>query len=237
MKVLTKVAFEEIDECLCGKHVFKYHNTSTNTFVLKCGNTKEDFDLKTKKMVPSKKPYCGMHCVYYAERPVFKEIEKTVTELVKFKTFTLEDRLRFLFSFLRVTNRTSIIQEIDNIVQYTLKRQPRKVFYFPSIGHPRVSHRESFDDYQERVFSEPIVDRSEKIIRKVIVPKSKELVEDIETESDNDSDASDLSEADSDLISVHSDLEHSDPDDVEEEVIDDYVEPDEFSEPEYDYDD
>ena len=78
--VLTKKDFLQIEECNCGKNPFKYHDVSKNMFVVKCNTTKEDFDLKTKKWIPSKKPPCDMHCVYYGERPVFEEVKNTLVK-------------------------------------------------------------------------------------------------------------------------------------------------------------
>ena len=158
-QILTKYAFCNIEECHCGKPVFKYHNTSKNVYILKCAYVKYDYDIKTKKWPLSKKQPCALYCIYHAERPVlFKKIENTIIKITKFKEFTLEKRLRTLFSFLHVSNRTSTIQEVDLLVVNNLKREPRKIYYYPSIGHLRISHRETFKDYETRIFSEEIID-------------------------------------------------------------------------------
>jgi hypothetical protein len=41
-----------------------------------------------------------------------------------------------------------------------LRREPRKVYYFPSPGHLRISHYETLKDYHDRIFSKNIIDLS-----------------------------------------------------------------------------
>jgi hypothetical protein len=190
---ITKNEYYALDECDCGKAPFKYHDVTKNVYIAKCANVKYDLDLKTKKWTLSKKQPCALNCVYHAERPVFKQIENTIINTIKCKPFTLEDRLRSLFRFLYLTDRTTVIQEIDIIVEYTLKRKPRKIYYFPSTtGHPRISHRESFKDYETRIFSEKIVDRSEPVIKEVPIIINEPVIEiDSESGSGSDSESSD----------------------------------------------
>lgn len=160
-KLLTKNDFDEIEECNCGKPVFRYHNVSKNQFVMKCAYTNMEYDLKEKEWVASKKQPCKLYNIYNGERPIFNEIKNKVINPY-IEKFDLEKRLRFLFNFLMVSNHSSTIQEIDLLVINHLKREPRKSFYFPSIGHLRLSHKESFEDYRDRIFSEKIVDKLEK---------------------------------------------------------------------------
>jgi len=219
-QILTKNDFDNLDECDCGRTPFKYHNTSNNTHVAKCAYFKHELDLKTKKWSLSKKQPCGTYCIYHSERPVFKQIENTIINTIKSKPFTLEDRLRSLFRFLYITDRTTIIQEIDLIVKNTLKRQPRKVYYYPSTTiFPKVSHHESFKDYETRIFSEKIIDRTEPPIAPVspvISQRRKPLNEEIVvSESESESDSDQESELDSE---VDPELEVSSEVDVSSEV-------------------
>jgi hypothetical protein len=161
-KVLTRNAFNEIDECDCGKPVFKYQDITKNQFIMKCPNTKYELDIKTRKWILSKKQPCKLYNVYQGERPVFSEIKNKVIKPYVEK-LDLEKRLRLLFDYLLVSNHSSTIQEIDLLVINKLKREPRKSFYYPSIGHLRVSHYESFEDYRDRIFSEKIIDKSEPV--------------------------------------------------------------------------
>jgi hypothetical protein len=164
-KILTYDQFFKIDECKCGKNPFKYHNTSKNEYTLKCNTPKEEFDTKTKKWIPSKKQPCNFYCVYYGERPVFEEIKNSLIKKAKNtyvnKDKILEENLKLLFQFVFVSNHTSTLDEINILVQNNLKREPRKTFYFPSIGHfMRTSHYESLEEYRDRIFSKKIVDLS-----------------------------------------------------------------------------
>jgi hypothetical protein len=169
-KPVTKEYFYECNECFCGKEPFKYHDVSKNIYIRKCKNIPKELDLKTKEWVDSKKQPCGFNIAYHAERPVFKEIQKVINNTFNIKS-SLESRLKSLFRFLEVSSHSSTLQEIDIIVQYTLNRPPRKIFYFPTTTlFMKESHRESYKDYQDRIFSEKIVDRSHELLPKVVKP-------------------------------------------------------------------
>ena len=168
-KVITKNAFNEIEDCECGKPVFKYQDITKNQFVMKCPNTKYELDIKTRKWILSKKQPCKLYNIYQGERPVFSEIKnKVITPYVE--KLDLEKRLRFLFDYLLISNHSSTIQEIDLLVINKLKREPRKCFYYPSIGNLRVSHYESFEDYRDRIFSEKIIDKETPVPLVPLVP-------------------------------------------------------------------
>jgi len=159
-RFLTKDDFFSIEDCNCGKPVFRYHNTSKNMFVMKCGYSEQEYDIKTKKWITSKKQPCKMFYAYCGERPVFTEIKKIIDNKINIPETTLEERLKLLFSFLYVSNRTSTLSEIDILVITRLKREPRKIFYFPTTTlFMKESHRESFKEYETRIFSEKIIDR------------------------------------------------------------------------------
>jgi hypothetical protein len=164
--LLTRQAFFDIDECKCGKTPFRFHNTSKNIFTVKCNNTKEEFDIKTKKWNVSKKQPCDLWCEYHDTRPIFDQVNKAILKSVVLpdKDKTLEEKLRLLFRFVFVSNHTSTLDEINILVKNKLKREPRKVYYFPSIGHMRISHYETLEEYRDRIFSKKIIDLSEPVV-------------------------------------------------------------------------
>ena len=172
---ITKKQWNSIEECDCGGSVFKYHDTTKNIMVAKCGLFRKIIEInpKTKKKswVSSKKQPCNFNYIYPGQRPIYKideikidhiaEINKKVNCIAENDNNTLEERLKALFSFLFVSRYTSTIQQIDDIVKNNLKKEPRKTFYYPSTtAFMRVSHVEEYIDYRNRIFSEKIIDRS-----------------------------------------------------------------------------
>ena len=159
-KILTKKEFSDLCECDCGKPLFKFTDGSRNISYAKCNYTNEEYDVKKKVWIQSKKQPCNFLRIYHGERPIFKEIQKII-KAKYVETYDLERELRSLFSFLMVSNRTSTIDEINIIVRLKLRREPLKKYYFPSTTiFPRFSHFESYTDYRDRIFSEKIVDLS-----------------------------------------------------------------------------
>ena len=173
--VLTSQQYDDLETCKCGKLFFKYHDTSKNHYVSKCSNVKEEFNIKTRKWTLSKKQPCGELYVYYGQRPVFAEILKVenTKPVVLHNGKSLENRLRDLFRFLFVSNRTSTLDEINLIVRLELNREPRKIFYSPTttVWMKEIS-RETFEDYQTRIFSKKIIEVIPvyKIIKPIITP-------------------------------------------------------------------
>ena len=257
-KVLTRNDFFSIEECDCGKHPFRYHNTSKNEFVLKCSITKDEYDIKLKKWVVNKKQPCDLFCIYYAERPVFQQINTILKKacVVKVdKDVALEEKLRLLFRFVFVSNHTSTLDEINILVKNNLKRESRKVYYYPSIGHMRISHYETLQDYHDRIFSKKIVDlmyflppvikpptvisrlNENKLSKKVSIKSKNNFIvvtddeadilgeSDSERDSDSERELSDYSEA-----SEASDAEETEIEEPEEtEDIDDIEEIEEYN--------
>ena len=136
--------------------------------------------------------------------------------------FTVEyvKRLRFLFDYLLISNHSSTIQEIDLLVINKLKREPRKTFYYPSIGNLRISHYESFEDYRARIFSEEIVDRDlppkiliQKKVTKRVTTTTKRVIKplnDFVDVSDKESSSDTNSECSREYSDTDSDKEDSD---------------------------
>ena len=153
-RFVSKKDFFDITDCECGKKVFKYYDTTKNQHVLKCCNYK---DPKKSKSGP-----CGMFYMYCDIRPVFEEIKNKIikkSEILKDPSKILEEKLRILFKFLYVSNHTATLDEINILVKNSLKREPRKVYYFPTTAaFNRISHYETFKEYEERIFSKKIVD-------------------------------------------------------------------------------
>jgi hypothetical protein len=191
-KFYTHNDYLDIDECFCGKKAFKYNDTSRNIFIAKCSQCSQDFDLKSKKWTKSKKQPCDFFCIYHGPRPVFKEIVNVIKTVSIEKQVSpdkaLEDRLKLFFKFLFVSNHTSTLDEINLLVKNNLKRKPRIVYYYPTTtSFMKESHRESFIDYQTRIFSEKIIDRSVPIkVVPVKIPIS-QFVADPENDSDLES--------------------------------------------------
>jgi hypothetical protein len=159
--ILTKNDYFSIEECHCGKPPFKYHNTSKNIYVSKCNTVKEEYDIKARKWFTSKKQPCDFHCVYYVERPVFREINNILLKKASTlpdKNKVLEEKLRLLFQFVFVSNHTSTLDEINILVEFSLKRDTRKKICFP--GTSKFSHYESLEEYRDRIFSKKIIDLS-----------------------------------------------------------------------------
>lgn len=148
-KPLTAQDFFQLDECHCGKNLFKYHNVSKNEYYAKCSMVREEYDLKAKHWTIAKKQPCDFFYAYYAERPVFKEFNVNFTKKNKqvrpTKDQLLEDKLKSLFNFVFVSNHSCTLDEINVIVKLNLRRVPLKL-------------DETLKDYQTRIFSEKIVD-------------------------------------------------------------------------------
>jgi hypothetical protein len=197
MKSVTLQQYNNIDGCFCGKKPFRYYNISSNDRIAKCAFTKDEFDIKTREWVTSKKQPCGFNVVYHGERPVFKEIQQKIIKVAE-KTpdphLALQKKLEGLFRFLFVADRDVTLQEIDILVKYNLRREPRKIFYYPTVGlWMREACRESYHEYHDRIFSSKIIDLSiPKVIPKTVrkaIPKSVPEVShfiDFSDEDDND---------------------------------------------------
>jgi hypothetical protein len=147
-KPLTAKDFFQLDECHCGKNLFRYHNVSKNEYIAKCNTAREEYDLKSRHWTISKKQPCDFFYAYYAERPVFKDIKNTTkkTKQLKInKDKLLEEKLKSLFNFVFISNHTCTLDEINITVKLNLRREPLK-------------SDETLKEYQARIFSEKIVD-------------------------------------------------------------------------------
>lgn len=232
---ITKEKYDSIDQCECGGPVFKFHDTSKNVFIAKCGYFSKimEIDKKTKKItwVNSKKPACDWVCKYNGERPVFKEINNSLNTFieknVKDPHKQLEEKLKLLFRFLHVSNHTSTLDEINLLVKNNLYREPRKTFYYPSIGlFMRVSHYEPFDEYEKRIFSKKIIDVSSNLYDKYLAQKAllerkqrqkeKKEMELLRKKSQRKKEAEIEEPAVSQFIVVDSDADRSDDDNSED---------------------
>jgi len=257
--VLTFEQYNDLEICKCGKSFFKYHDTSKNHYVSKCSNVKEEFNIKIRKWILSKKQPCGEFYVYYGERPVFAEIQKNIPETLKihYDGNTLEKRLRSLFSFLFVSNRTSTLNEIDLIVKYELNREPRKIFYSPTTTvWMKEICRETFEDYQTRIFSKKIIEIKIKPVtifnlKPPIQPKitqssqfiitsdsetEEEVGADIEVGNEDNLDSETEIELDIEDLDARGDSDIEDLEEETESIYEEEVEAYEENEESYDYD-
>ena len=167
-----KEDWDECDECYgCGQKVFKYYNMSKRVYFAKCGIVDKICEIKNKRMtwVKNKKRPCGWNAIFevqgdtdwvVSEKPVnpppkpFKEIKEETNK-------QLESYLRSKFAYLKVSRNQVALQEINNIVEKTLLREPRKIYYYPtSKQFMRISHYEKIVDFEKRIFSQPIEDKT-----------------------------------------------------------------------------
>ena len=170
---ISKQEYDQIDECKCGGPVFKFHNTSNNSFIAKCGYFKKIIEInkesKWKIWITPKKTSCEWRVMYAGMRPVFKEINKILVKSINISKKNiheqLEEKLKVLFKFLHVSSHSSTLNEIDILVKNNLIREPRLTFY--QSDSKLISHYESFVDYEKRIFSKKIID----IGYTVIIPK------------------------------------------------------------------
>lgn len=234
----------EYDECKCGGPLFKYHDTTCNVYVVKCGHVKESLDIKTRLWFPSKKQPCNFINICRGDEqpdysdysaPVRKKVEK-----INPHTF-LAEKLDSLFKFYFLTKKDITIQEINSIVKFKLNRKIRYVYYLVTAGPIlKESHREPMEEYYSRIFSRPIKDVNcliQKKIKTPLIPSelSDSESEDVESASENDETGSEYS------VSEKSDTEVATECQITEELLDDldnlelYDEPDEPEE--YDYND
>jgi hypothetical protein len=228
----TKNDFLEIEDCKCGKRVFKYNNTTKNIFIAKCGYCSDEYDSKSKKWIKSKKKICNFLAMYHGPRPVFAEIKNKVfapPRPPQDPNKILEEQLRVLFKFLFVSSHTSTLDEINLLVRLKLKRKERIIYYFPTTTwYMKESHRESFEDYHTRIFSQEIIDLSyipppvikftKKTKKTVIHSISKFIITESDPESGSDSD----SESDSESGSGPESVSGSDTEVIEEDYNSDY---------------
>ena len=139
---LTKINFNNLTECECGKKIFKFHNTSTNVFYARCSN----FDAKPKK---NKLSACSLSWSFTDIKPILHENKKKEILILNVKEINfdkiLEEKLRILFKFLYVSNNSSTLDEINILVKNKLKKESKFI-------------NELFEDYEKRIFSEKIKD-------------------------------------------------------------------------------
>ena len=241
--ILTYHQYNDLEECNCGKPLFKYVNTSKNHYISKCMYIKEEYDIKTKKWITSKKQPCNALYIYYGERPVFKEINQKIGQIAPTLNLTnlnknllldknkiLEKRLREMFTYLLVSSHSSTLDEINLIVKNNLKRETLKTFYSPTTKlWMKEVCKESFEDYQTRIFSKKIVDldyqnynnENVKIDKIVKIVKTKPIKNTVcsqfivTSDSENDSESEAESEVESE-IDIEDNRADSDVDDIED---------------------
>ena len=159
-----------------------------------------------------------------------------------------------------MSNHSSTLDEINILVKNSLKREPRKTFYFPSIGRfNRISHYEEFIDYEKRIFSEQIKDlnfiitkEKEKpvyfidpnLLPKITIilppkPPKKKIVKNIsnfinlddnETSEKYNSESENLEDSDKENSDYEDDIASIEETEEPEEILDDTEEPEETEE-------
>jgi hypothetical protein len=226
IRLATKISFDDwvsIDGCQCGGPIFKYHDTSKNIYIAKCGNTKEilEIDPKSKRKVwiKSKKQPCKFVCCFQGNKTLsfFEKKEEKKTFIMENPHTMLHNQLKSLFTYLFIEQKETFIQEIDYLVKIKLGREPRKNYIFKKSR--KISHKEDLHEYHDRIFSEEIIDKtSDYVTINENVIQDIEEIEFSETESENE-----LSEAETDSLSVEESENDSDSE-LEEDTED--IEPD-----------
>ena len=235
--------YNDYSECECGGPLFKYHDSTRNVFVVKCGYVKENLDMKTKTWSKSKKQPCTFMNIHKSDSPDYNNLvlPKRERVLPENPHENLRENLESLFKFYKLAKKDITIQEINSLVKFKLNRKTRITYYLVTAGPVLMeSHRESMDDYYSRIFSRPIINNN--IPKNISITKKKNKSHFIETELNSDSG--------SDTESEHSDSEYSESGDesdtevatecqINEEILDDLENLDIYDEPdepdEYDY--
>ena len=240
--------YNDYSECECGGPLFKYHDSTRNVFVVKCGYVKENLDMKTKTWSKSKKQPCSFVNIHKSDSPDYNNLvlPKRERVLPENPHENLRENLESLFKFYKLAKKDITIQEINSLVKFKLNRKTRITYYLVTAGPVLMeSHRESMDDYYSRIFSKPIINSPySRTLKNIPITKKKNKSHFIETELNSDSG--------SDSDSEHSDSEYSESEDgsdtevatecqINEEILDDLENLDLYDEPdepeEYDYND
>jgi len=238
--------YNDYSECDCGGPLFKYHDSTRNVFVVKCGYVKENLDMKTKTWSKSKKQPCTFMNIHKSDSPDYNNLvlPKRERVLPENPHENLRENLESLFKFYKLAKKDITIQEINSLVKFKLNRKTRITYYLVTAGPVLMeSHRESMDDYYSRIFSRPIINIPySRTLKNTPITKKKNKSHFIETELNSDSG--------SDSDSEHSDSEYSESEDgsdtevatecqINEEILDDLENLDLYDEPdepdEYDY--
>ena len=235
--------YNDYSECDCGGPLFKYHDSTRNVFVVKCGYVKETLDMKTKTWSKSKKQPCTFVNIHKSDSPDYNKLVLPQRERVLPENphENLRENLESLFKFYKLAKKEITIQEINSLVKFKLNRKTRIVYYLVTAGPVLMeSHRESMDDYYSRIFSKPIINTT--ITKNTPITKKKNKSHFIETELNSESEESEHSEkSDSDYSESEDDSDTEVPTEcqINEEILDDLEDLDIYDEPdepeEYDY--
>ena len=240
--------YNDYSECECGGPLFKYHDSTRNVFVVKCGYVKETLDMKTKTWSKSKKQPCSFVNIHKSDSPDYNNLVLPQRERVLPENphENLRENLESLFKFYKLAKKDITIQEINSLVKFKLNRKTRIIYYLVTAGPVLMeSHRESMDDYYSRIFSRPIINIPYSITKNIPkntpITKKKNKSHFIETELNSDSGSeSEYSEkSDSDYSESDSETDLPTECQISEEILDDLENLDLYDEPdepeEYDY--
>lgn len=233
----------DYEQCDCGGPIFKYHDTTSNVYVVKCGHVKETLDIKTRIWNKSKKQPCNFINIYRSDQPKYDNLIIPIRE--KYPEYdphkSLFNNLEFLFNFYFLAKKDITIQEINSLVKFKLGRKIRMVYYLVTAGPILLeSHREPMEDYQKRIFSIPIIDRTiKKSTTKNTTTKNKchfietELLSDDTLDTNSEcSDNSDSLSYTSDTSETTSETEVEQECKIGEDILDDLDNLELYDEPE-----
>jgi hypothetical protein len=102
----------EYDECDCGGPLFKYHDVTSNVFVVKCGYVKETLDIKSRVWSSSKKQPCKFINIHKSDNPDYNNLILPKREKVVLDDphKTLHNKLDSMFKFYFLAKKDITIQ-------------------------------------------------------------------------------------------------------------------------------
>ena len=157
---LTLNDYLKINICKCGGPVFKYIDSTNGIYVIKCGYLTQEYDIKKKEMIVSKRQPCNY--LLKSEKNEKKNNEEIISnQVISNKAIINKDSitrhtLEILFKYLFVSKKRNTLQEINNIVKNKLLKEPNLNYY----NDPKL---ETHEEYYNRIFSEEI---KNKILKK-----------------------------------------------------------------------
>lgn len=162
-KNANQITYDEwlnTETCICDGNILKYHDSSNDCYVLKCGITKDDFDMKKKEYVKNKYQPCNYFAVHLKNtNNQKKESEENTNnpkkniEVIKNPNKDLEENIKRLFNVYFSTKRLGILREINITVRNKL--------------HRKAQYEEKVEDFYKRIFSREIIDKSINQVNKV----------------------------------------------------------------------
>jgi len=166
MVALTLNDYLKTNTCKCGGPVFKYIDSTNGIYVIKCGYLTQEYDIKKKEMILSKRQPCNYLIKIKKVEPISDNIINESSRInmqsprinpiiipriipIINKDSITRHTLEILFKYLFISKKRNTLQEINNIVKNKLLKEPNFNYYNdPSL--------ETHEEYYDRIFSEEI---------------------------------------------------------------------------------